>query len=135
MSEKFITDSAVFDHEDTRWGAFHSIAEFVRDEHNIKVKVLVLDKGKNVSYQKHAFRSEIWNILSGSGTMVVNGQVMKVKQGETIFVPCGAWHTAKADDDSKLEVLEVQFGEKTEESDITRKYYEWSEIEKEVKHG
>lgn len=132
MSENFITDSAVFDQEQTRWGQFHSVAEFTRDKHKVKVKVLVLDEGKNVSYQKHEHRAEVWNILSGSGVLVIEGMKFPVKIGDVINIPLGSWHTAKADDDSKLEVLEIQFGEETEESDIIRTHYEWSEIEKEV---
>ena len=132
MSDKFLTDSAVFDNEETRWGTFHSIAEFTRDEHKVKVKVLVLDEGKNVSYQSHSHRAEVWNILSGKGTMVIEGLKFEVEKGDVVNIPLGAWHSAKADDNSKLEVLEVQFGDKTEESDITRKHYEWNDIEKEV---
>jgi mannose-1-phosphate guanylyltransferase len=127
-----ISKSTVFDDEKTRWGKFHSIAQYKRDEHRVKVKVLVLDEGKNVSYQQHLNRAEVWNILSGKGTMIVEGIEFSVKQGDVINIPRGAWHTAKASDDSKLEVLEVQHGLETEESDIVRSNYEWSEILKEV---
>lgn len=130
----FHVDSAsgVFDQQETRWGRFHSIAKYKRDSHKVKVKILELDDGKNVSYQKHEHRTEIWNIISGKGIMIVNGTKMEVEKGETVFIPLGAWHTAKADDDTKLEVLEIQFGDKTEEDDIVRSNYEWSDILKEV---
>lgn len=132
MKNNFVSDSAVFDHEETRWGAFHSVAEYTRDGHKAKVKVLVVNEGKNVSYQKHEHRAEVWNVLSGKGTMIIEGLEFEVKQGDIINIPLGVWHTAKADDDNKLEILEVQFGTETEEGDIIRKYYEWSEIKKEV---
>lgn len=132
MSENFVSDSAVFDQEETRWGAFHSVAEYVRDGHKAKVKVLVLDNGKNVSYQRHNSRGEVWSVLSGKGTMIVDDLTFEVKQGDIISIPKGVWHTAKADDNKKLEVLEVQFGTETSEDDIVRSNYEWSDILKEV---
>jgi mannose-1-phosphate guanylyltransferase len=117
-----------FNHECTRWGSFHSVAQYERDEHKVKVKNLLIDYGKNVSYQKHEHRAEIWNILSGKGTMIVEGFTFEVNQGDVINIPRGAWHTAKADDEVRLEVLEIQYGDKTEEDDIIRSHYEWSDI-------
>lgn len=129
----FVTDSAVFDYENTEWGSLHSIAEFIRDKHKVKAKVLVMEKGMHTNYKLHSYRSQIWNFLSGKGVMVIDGTKMEVKQGETVFIPCGTWYSAKSDNDNKLEILEIQFGEKTDKSDVTYKHSEWSDIEKEVK--
>lgn len=128
MEENFITESAVFDQEKTRWGHFHSVATFERDGHKTKVKVLVLEEGKNVSYQKHEHRAEVWNILSGKGTMIVEGITFDVNQGDVINIPKGALHTARASEESELEVLEIQYGTRTEESDIIRVHMDWEEI-------
>jgi mannose-6-phosphate isomerase-like protein (cupin superfamily) len=74
----------------------------------------------------------VWHILSGKGTMIVDDLTFEVNQGDIISIPKGIWHTAKADDNEQLEVLEVQFGTETREDDIVRSNYEWSDIEKEV---
>lgn len=129
----WLTTSTPFDYEDTRWGSFHSVAQYKRDEHNVKVKHLLLDGGKNVSYQKHEHRAEVWNILSGKGTMIVEGLSFEVKQGDVINIPLGCWHTARASEGERLEVIEIQLGTKTEESDIVRSHYEWDDIVAHVK--
>lgn len=128
MNNNFTSDSAVFDQQQTRWGHFHSVAEYSRDSHKAKVKVLVIDEGKNISYQKHNKRAEVWNILSGKGTMVIQGLPFEVEQGDIINLPLGSLHTVRAHEGSKLEVLEIQFGDETEENDIERVYYEWNDI-------
>lgn len=34
-----------------------------------------------MSYHSHSYRSEIWNIISGTGVVCINGELKMLKQG------------------------------------------------------
>ena len=116
----------------TRWGSYYTILHYDKYHRtHAKLKRLLIDGNKNISYQRHLNRSEIWHIFGGSGELVVDGEITKLSVGDMVIIPVGSWHSVKASEEG-LEVIEVQFGERCEEEDIERKYYEWSDIRKEV---
>ena len=109
-------------YEERIWGKY-----VVLEETDKKlVKTLYIDTGKNISYQKHAYRDEVWTIVSGNGIFVLDGEIKEVKENDVLFIPKGTKHGIKAIDD--IELVEVQLGKNFVEDDIERFDYNWDEI-------
>ena len=53
-------------------------------------------------------RDEVWVVVSGSGTAVVDGDRQKVCVGDVIKMRAGCCHTILAE--TELKVIEVQIG-------------------------
>jgi len=109
-------------YEERIWGKY-----VVLEESDKKlVKTLYIDKGKNISYQKHTYRDEVWTIVSGNGLFVLDDKIKEVKENDVLFIPKGIKHGIKAITD--LEFVEVQLGKNFVEDDIERYDYNWDEI-------
>jgi mannose-1-phosphate guanylyltransferase/mannose-6-phosphate isomerase len=85
-----------------------------------KIKRLTVLRGKQLSYQMHYHRSEHWIVVTGTATVVVEGEDHILQSGESIFVPAGKKHRLRNDGKMLLEVIEVQVGRYLEEDDIER---------------
>lgn len=115
-----ITDRIKY--EERIWGKY-----VVLEETDKKlVKTIYIDKGKNISYQKHTYRDEVWTIVSGNGLFILDDEIREVKENDVLFIPKGTKHAIKAITD--LELVEVQLGKNFVEDDIERYDYNWDEI-------
>jgi mannose-1-phosphate guanylyltransferase len=117
-------------YEERRWG-WYQVLDYGKVSDNLLAltKKIVIDAGKNISYQSHLKRSEVWTVLSGVGEFALDDKLYEVKQGDTLRIPKGAKHGIKAI--STLEIIEVQMGEELVEEDITRLFMTWDEV---IKH-
>lgn len=95
------------------WGSFR---QFTKNEVST-VKVISVNPGERLSLQFHNNRDEFWRVLSGSGKFVIGDKVHEVSKGDEFFIPKLAKHRMIAE--TKLEVLEISFGE-FDENDIIR---------------
>jgi len=112
-----------------RWGWYKVLDHFkLRDGKEVLTKRICVKAGKNLSYQIHYKRCEVWSIIEGEGEFAYNGNIMKVKPGDVIQIREGAKHGIKAIED--LEFIEVQIGTELVEEDIVRIYITWDEVEK-----
>lgn len=110
--------------EERRWGEFRIIDCTSDGDGNMSItKRLTIKAGKNISYQLHNHRSEVWTIVKGKGLMVVDGKTFEITPGETVRIAERQLHTIKAVTD--LEIIEVQFGTDLREDDIERFDWEW----------
>mgnify|MGYP006177499401 CR=1 FL=1 len=111
--------------EERVWGKFYNL----HHENNVKVKELIVLPGKGMSFQKHFYRSEIW--LVSKGSCVVNYSKENPKKIEEItlnthdhlLVGLEDWHQITNPFDVPCHIIEIQYGEKTDEDDIERLYY------------
>jgi len=92
---------------------------------NVKVKELVIDAHNALSDQRHKYRSEHWYILEGSMTMKLEApdgtrDIKYLKQHDSLIIPVGYWHKAVGSE-CRCHILEVQYGEVCDESDIERR--------------
>ena len=86
------------------WGSFR-----VLDVQPESMTILVtLNAGHRMNYHSHEHRDEVWNIMSGTGRVIVDGMERPVKPGDVITMQSGCRHTILAD--SELKVLELQLG-------------------------
>lgn len=122
-------------YEERRWG-WYQVMHFQKQEDETEVlsKRLHIYAGKNLSYQYHHHRSEVWMIVEGSGEFILDDQLRIVGPGDVLQIPVGAKHAIKAKSD--LEFIEVQMGSQLVEEDIVRLGMTWEEIMKQIaKHG
>ncbi|WP_394172458.1 sugar phosphate nucleotidyltransferase [Guptibacillus hwajinpoensis] len=114
--------------EERRWG-WYRVLDHVKyaEGDEVLTKRIGVFKGKNISYQLHTRRSEVWTILKGEGLFALNGEIRFVKAGDVLQVPVGSKHGIKALTD--LELIEVQTGSELIEGDIERLFLTWDEIE------
>ncbi len=103
--------------KDTRpWGDWECIG--VGDNFIVK-KIRVLPKAM-LSLQSHEFRSEHWVIVEGLATVVLGEETFDKKANESVFVPVKTKHRMINNTDEDVVFIEVQYGEKLDENDITR---------------
>lgn len=107
-------------YEHRRWGEYRVIDSSVfSDGAKSLAKELVIREGKQLSYQRHYHRSEVWTVVSGKGEVVLDGTVRQVRAGSVVAVKAGQQHAARSVG-MELHIIEVQLGEILDEGDIER---------------
>lgn len=86
------------------WGKYEVI-EVGFDSLTIKV---TMNEGHKMSYHSHERRNEVWTVVSGEGTVIVDGMSQHVHAGDVVTIQSGCRHTIIANSDLKL--IEVQLG-------------------------
>jgi mannose-1-phosphate guanylyltransferase len=116
-------------YEDRRWGWYH-VLDYTKfpDGREVLTKKIGVKAGKNLSYQLHHKRSEVWTIIEGQGEFALDDQIIVVKPGDVLTIPLGAKHGIKAN--TNLQFIEVQSGTDLVEDDIVRIFMTWEEVEK-----
>ena len=112
-------------YEQRRWGEYRVLdsSSFPGGSRSL-TKDLLVRAGRQLSYQRHARRLEVWTVVSGEGEVVIDGAVAPVSRGSVIDIPAGTMHSVRAFTD--LHVIEVQLGDSLIESDIERFGNYWS---------
>lgn len=87
------------------WGDF-KVIDVEKESLTIKV---TLNPGQKMNYHCHKNRDEIWNIISGKGEAIVDGQKRMINVGDVITMPAGCKHTVIAE--TELKIIEVQIGQ------------------------
>lgn len=111
-------------YEERRWGTYR-VLDNVEYEDGTRslTKTIHLNAGKNISYQLHHHRSEVWTCVEGEGIFVLDGERKEVKRGDVMNISVGHLHAIKATTD--LTFIEVQIGNPLVEEDIERFEFEW----------
>ena len=86
------------------WGSFR-VLDVEHDSLTIKV---TLNPGHRMNYHSHDHRDEVWVVISGRGTTVVDGEKQEVTVGDVIKMRAGSRHTVIAL--TELKMVEVQLG-------------------------
>ena len=102
--------------QDTPWGRW----EVLVDTDYCKVKRIIVNTNKRLSYQTHKHREENWIIVKGKATVVLNDQEKNLNTGDTIFIPKLAPHRIGNFSDDQLIFIEIQRGDYFGEDDIIR---------------
>ena len=98
------------------WGYWHVL----KDDGTTKVKELVVMPNKELSYQRHFKRSELWLVSEGECTIDIDTQRMILKYHDHQHIPVGEWHSIKNHTDEVCKIIEIQYGTACEEADIER---------------
>lgn len=104
------------DSEERQWGRFYN---FFIDK-DIKVKELIVEPGKKLSYQRHQLRSELWFVSKGECTVRREGYSVKLTKHNSHIIPKRDWHQLINSSDKPCHIIEIQYGKETREDDIER---------------
>lgn len=98
------------------WGDYVVLA----DAGDHKVKRLTVEPGHRLSYQRHARRAEHWFVVSGQGSVTLDGRDLPVAPGTAVDIGRGVAHRIHNPGDEPLVFIEVQHGDYFGEDDIER---------------
>lgn len=98
------------------WGTYTVLESM--DSH--QVKSITVAPGKRFSYQTHEKRSEYWIVVSGTGTITLDGLSSTCIAGDAFIVDEGVPHRMANTGDIPLTFVEVQLGVYFGEDDIVR---------------
>jgi D-beta-D-heptose 7-phosphate kinase/D-beta-D-heptose 1-phosphate adenosyltransferase len=95
----------------------------------VKVKELTVNPGCSLSMQRHRYRSEHWFVAEGiARVLTVNMASTDVEDmgqyiaHQALHIRDNEWHQLCNDSQTQpLKVIEIQYGEQTEENDIERR--------------
>ncbi len=124
-SSSWILKKWQYYYEERIWGSFYNLFE----EDQVKVKELIVDPGKGMSFQKHFKRSEIWMVSKGSCVVNYskdhpdNKENIQLNKFDYYLVPVGDWHQITNPFDVACHLIEIQYGEACVEDDIERTEY------------
>ena len=124
-SSSWILKEWQYYHEERLWGSFYNLFE----EDHVKVKELIVDPGKGMSFQKHFKRSEIWLVSKGSCVVNYsndspdNKKNIQLNTFDHYLVPLGEWHQITNPFKKPCHLIEIQYGEACIEDDIERTEY------------
>ena len=102
--------------EQRPWGTY----EVIREDSNSKVKQIIVEPNKRLSYQTHEKRSEYWVIVSGTGTVILDGIPSLAIGGDAFIIEQGMAHRIENIGTEELVFIEVQLGIYFGEDDIVR---------------
>jgi mannose-6-phosphate isomerase-like protein (cupin superfamily) len=80
----------------------------IRELHHTEMQSLAeatLEPGEATQRHCHRASEEIYVVTKGSGTLEVDGEARRVRPGDAILIPPGAWHTLENDGTSELRIL------------------------------
>ncbi len=69
---------------------------------------MVVPPGTRVGYHQHGNNEEMYVVLSGQGTMTIDGKTVAVGTGDMILNPVGGEHGLHNDSDNDIDLLVIQ---------------------------
>jgi mannose-6-phosphate isomerase-like protein (cupin superfamily) len=80
----------------------------IRELHHTPAQSLAeatLEPGQATERHYHRRTEEIYFVTKGSGELEVDGETSRVRPGDAILIPPGAWHTLENNGTSELLIL------------------------------
>lgn len=100
------------------WGQYKVL---FTEGHHTKVKELICQPGKSLSMQRHQYRGEIWYVSYGRGCVELENTTVNLEHQDYLVIEPMQWHRLFNPYDVPVKIIEIQYGERCEESDIERK--------------
>ena len=98
------------------WGNFQQFVSNAR----VTVKIITVDPGHRLSLQTHSHRGELWIVMHGVATCLVEGRTIVGQPGDCIEIGVEVAHRITNEHDADLVIVELQRGSYTGEDDICR---------------
>jgi cytidyltransferase-like protein len=105
------------------WGYYRVL----HDVSGTKVKELTVEPGQKLSMQRHSHRAEHWHVSEGQcvvHSMMPNGYALPVTELSahmTYKIAKGDWHQLSNPYNVPCRIVEIQYGDACDESDIERR--------------
>ena len=123
-SSSWILNKWQYYFEERKWGSFFNLFQ----TKNIKVKELIIRPDKEISFQRHFKRNEIWLVSEGSCFVLFGVQnnpnnidKILLKKYDSYFVKRNEWHQIINPFKKPVHIIEIQYGDECIEDDIERK--------------
>ena len=104
------------------WG-YYRVIDYTSNSITVKV---TLHRNCNMNYHSHEYRDEVWTVVSGEGTAVIDSKKVALRPGVVVNLPCFCRHTVIAK--TKLEIIEIQMGEGITVHDKKKYEYDYTNI-------
>tara|TARA_B110000008_G_scaffold279838_1_gene329009 strand:- start:3967 stop:5370 length:1404 start_codon:yes stop_codon:yes gene_type:complete len=98
------------------WGYYDSLDS----SEDFKVKRIVVNSGSKLSLQKHQYRAEHWVVVKGIALVTCDDKVFELTENQSTYIPQGSLHRLENQQDTALEIIEIQTGSYFGEDDIYR---------------
>ena len=98
------------------WGKY----EVLLDAPDVKIKRITVNPGQRLSYQYHEKRAEVWTVVSGILTIILEDDKLFRGKGQSVRIHQGDRHRAWNETDTPVIFIEVQTGSYFGEDDIIR---------------
>ncbi len=95
------------------WGSFE---QFTHNESST-VKLLYINRGEELSLQKHSHRDEFWKIISGSPIVEIGDKKSEAEAGDEFTAKAGEVHRISAPVDDVV-FLEISIGDFDENDEV-----------------
>lgn len=122
-SSSWILNKWQYYFEERQWGSFYNLFQ----TKNIKVKELIVDPGKEISFQRHHKRNEIWLVSEGRCyvSYAFNNNLndirkIKLNKYDYYVVSIEQWHQIINPFTEPVHIIEIQYGDECIEDDIER---------------
>ena len=122
-SSSWILNKWQYYYEERNWGSFFNLFQ----TKNIKVKELIIDPSKEISFQRHFKRNEIWLVSEGSCYVFYADKEeptkikkLHLKKYDQFIVPIKKWHQITNPFKKPVHLIEIQYGDECVEEDIER---------------
>jgi cytidyltransferase-like protein len=105
------------------WGHYRVL----HDTPGVKVKELTIEPGGALSLQRHQDRAEFWLVSAGEATVFgldsSTDLELRARLGrhEYLHINRGEWHQLVNEEPDPLRIVEIQYGDRCEETDIERR--------------
>lgn len=122
-SSSWILNKWQYYFEQRNWGSFFNLFQ----TKNIKVKELIIEPSKEISFQRHYKRNEIWLVSEGACyvSYANNDDINDIKKillnkFDHYVVPKKQWHQIINPFHEPVHIIEIQYGDECIEEDIER---------------
>lgn len=106
------------------WGYYRVLHE---PNQQVKLKELTVEPGQTLSMQRHEDRGEVWFISEGEATLYTLNRKSDAElhgrytQHQMLVINRREWHQLANESTTALKIIEIQYGDRCEETDIQRK--------------
>ena len=104
------------DSDNRPWGRW----EVLEIGDGFAVKRITVNPGAILSLQLHHHREEHWIIVKGRARVTRGEEKLELARNQSVFIPVETAHRIENAGEEPLEFIEVQIGDKLDESDIVR---------------
>jgi len=122
-SSSWILKNWQYNYEERIWGKFYDLYEYP----GVKVKELIVEPGRGMSFQKHFERNEIWLVSEGECRVrhapKSNSEditEITLARHDSFYVKRESWHQIINPFSDICRIIEIQYGAETKEEDIER---------------
>ena len=100
------------------WGEWSVTKNY--PQYGVKVKELIVKPGSSTSLQKHQHRNELMLVCKGTLSNYDGTKTQLISKHDHLVIHKDSWHQIQNNGKEFLHIVEIQYGDRCDESDIER---------------